>query len=783
MWPRSAFSRKNEGETKTKMTHETKTIQIEQLLQWGKPIRKMTSAGPRILRKALPTPEYSSLWSKQRETLKAAGLGWGQIKETGVWEVCWWATVPEEEQQAKAEQIDASRATDAELDIPKPDGFNYLPYQRAGIAYALNHYRNGRSGCLVADEMGLGKTIQAIGVINSDPHIHRVLVICPNSLKINWSRELKKWLVRQQTIGIVEGKCFPMTDIVIINYDITDKWEKRLAFNWDLIVCDEIHYLKNAKALRAKAVFGYRPTRDEKVKGAKVEYSPDLSSGQIEALVKQFTSKKRRAPTKGEKDKLIARFKAEKSPAPTKEQMDAWGTRNTYHAIPNKRRLGLTGTPICNHPAELFPIISWLNPKEFSDFFPFGLRYCGGKQKGFGWDFSGATHLPELQEKLRFHVMVRRLKVDVLKELPAKRRQIIEFPAEEIQDLLTKERTHEERWADRLADFRSRVELAKVSDNQTGYEDAVKALEEGEGASFEEGAQVAHEIGMAKIPLVVADVEGIIETGEKVILFAHHRDVMAAYLGALKEFGAVYCDGESEVSDRQRAVDRFQNDPSCMVIIGGYKPMGVGWTLTRSSTVCCAELDWVPANMQQAEDRAHRIGQVNSVLVRLYVLAGSMDAIKAATLIRKMDISDQALDRITGPVAPGKASPTEISIQDIAVRKRRDTEARVTTVDNVQVQLDTLDEEASKLTPENIHAILEGLQQINSGCDGAAKRDDQGFGRFDTRTGKALASAPGLTSKQAVLGQRLVRKYRRQVSDGILIRAGITAPKKAAKQG
>ena len=111
-------------------------------------------------------------------------------------------------------------------------------------------------GVLISDEMGLGKSIEAIACINAVTSIHRVLVICPAHLKIKWYRELNKWLVRQQSIGIADGRCFPTTDIVIINFQILHKYPKRLEFFWDLVIVDEAHELRNPKAQRTKAVLG-----------------------------------------------------------------------------------------------------------------------------------------------------------------------------------------------------------------------------------------------------------------------------------------------------------------------------------------------------------------------------------------------------------------------------------------------------------------------------------------------------------------------------------------------
>lgn len=103
----------------------------------------------------------------------------------------------------RAANMDASRATDSDLEIPAPQGYAYMPFQRGGIAYGLARFQHlyeteQTGGVLIADEMGLGKTVQAIGLINVDATIKRVLVVCPASLKINWRRELERWLVRPE---------------------------------------------------------------------------------------------------------------------------------------------------------------------------------------------------------------------------------------------------------------------------------------------------------------------------------------------------------------------------------------------------------------------------------------------------------------------------------------------------------------------------------------------------------------------------------------------------------
>jgi SWI/SNF-related matrix-associated actin-dependent regulator 1 of chromatin subfamily A len=138
----------------------------------------------------------------------------------------------------------------------------------------------------------------------------------------------------------------------------------------------------------------------------------------------------------------------------------------------------------------------------------------------------------------------------------------------------------------------------------------------------------------------------ILNEQEKIVLFAHHHEVLDALQSEFGEI-SVQVDGRVSLDDRQKAVDRFQGDPTCRVFIGGIQAAGVGLTLTAASTVIFLELDWTPGNISQAEDRCHRIGQKDCVTVQHIVLAGSLDERLAAVVIEKQEIIDKALDKET----------------------------------------------------------------------------------------------------------------------------------------
>lgn len=611
----------------------------------------------------------------------------------------------------------AAVAPTGDVVIPCPAGRAYLPYQVAGIAYAL-----ARQNVLIGDEMGLGKTIQAIGIINADPTIAKVLILCPASLKINWRRELEAWLVRRMGLCVITESGIsipPEADIVIVNYDrLVGKPGKALrdqllARDWDLVISDECHALKNPKAQRTIAVLG--------------------------AAGKKKTAK---SDAKEAQPGLIDRA---------------------------RRRAFLTGTPILNKPVEIQPLLAALCPAEFGNFFKFALRYCNAHQERYGWDFSGASHLDELQERLREHVMVRRLKADVLKDLPPKRRQLIvlEVDDDKIARLIERQHQLHEGTAAASADLQEQADLAHATGDDAAYAAAVAKLSrtarpDGEdedeeqrpqpGVAFTEIARVRHDIAVAKVPAAIEHCDGVLAEGvQKLIIFAHHRDVIAALMA---HYGprAVSITGSTLQPARQVAVDRFQKDPTVEVFVGNLKAAGVGLTLTAASHEVFIEQSWVPAENVQAEDRAHRIGQLNSVTVQYLVLDGSLDAQVAATCIAKQNVADAALDRARAaldlaapvPVRARKAQPGRPDVYPVA-------------------------------TPEIRRLAHRAVRILAGMCDGAREVDGAGFNKVDSGFGHALAEAHELTDGQVWAATRLARKYRRQLDGGLVEALGVAA--------
>jgi len=270
---------------------------------------------------------------------------------------------------------------------------------------------------------------------------------------------------------------------------------------------------------------------------------------------------------------------------------------------------------------------------------------------------------------------------------------------------------------------------------------------------FSEMAKVRHDTAVAKINDVCGHVENMFEEGiDKVVVFAHHRDVVNKiheHFGN-KGISSVILYGGMSDEESQKSIDEFQDNPDVKLFIGNIKAAGVGITLTSSHNVVFAELDWTPANMSQAEDRCHRIGQNDSVLIQHLVLENSFDAKMAQSLVDKQNIIDGILD-------------DEI---DMSVSDKQPTTLKLTI--NESVIGKPLKKENVVYTNETKQQLLKGLKIIASVCDGALAEDNMGFNKFDSHIGKALSELSDLSEKQSAVAYRLVVKYQRQLPDELV---------------
>lgn len=688
-----------------------------------------------------------------------------------------------------------------------------------------------------------GKTLQGIGIINNDSSLNKeskILIICPSQLKINWERELALGLAKPFTFQkIYKSKgqwVFPDTNIVIINFDMCPRMRQHLAaIEWDLIIIDEAHTLRNSNTARAKSIFGMPSQRG--AKGKEKEMRKRHAEVAADALVGfTYLYESKREPLKellgkhlqypfthwladglyysernvirAVNDKgLLALFDPidieavqefltnllETNPereTQLKDLLEAIAEAVEFREqvenlqpLSAKRRVLLTGTPITNRPKELYALLKFVDP-NFMSRTMFERRFCNAKVTSFGVDANGASNLDVLQDLLRSRYMIRRMKTEVLDQLPPKMRQVIELPVDMIpgaRELLEAERQAEEEYETAKAEYEAAKSgldtiKSKSEANESNYAEGeealaakVNTLRAAIRVAFERMAKVRHDTATVKAPFVADYVADILESDpeRKIILFAHHTDVIEVFMQRFAGNVVKVVGGMSDTA-KQAAVDKFMQDPETRLFVGNIQAAGTGLTLTISDMVIFAELSWVPAEILQCEDRSSRYGQKKTTWVQHLVLESSLDAKMARTLVQKMDVINNALDRdhrADGQEAKAKYVPFNNRPAELVVVKPESAAPVVSVI--VEQELTEFDEKRRA-------AILEALQIIAGMCDSARKLDGAGFSKVDAAFGKSLASSARLTPKQAIWGQKLVRKYKRQVPDYLLALAGIT---------
>ncbi|CAH8497806.1 unnamed protein product [Schistosoma guineensis] len=427
-----------------------------------------------------------------------------------------------------------------------------FPFQKDGVCLALK--RSGR--VLLADDMGLGKTIQSLAIASAYYSEWPLLIITPSSVRFSWRDQIIRWLGKPLNLNL--------THITVVNSgkDIMDDWD---SFNSSPIT-----------------IISY-----------------DLMSRYGKELLKR-----RYGVVIADESHFIKNIKAARTKAAT--PILKWA----------KRVLLLSGTPAMSRPAELFPQISAISPNLFQGgFHEFGLRYCSAKECPWGWDYSGCSNMTELQLVLERSIMIRRVKADVLSQLPAKRRELVVLDPSIIK----------------------KGSLGRHA--KTMLTDKLSSKEK-RSALFE----YFHATGSVKLPAIEQYVLDIIECGHKFLLFAHHTDVLDSLdkLLSEKSIRFIRIDGRTNSEQRSVVCQIFQNEDDCRVALLSITAAGTGLHLTAANLVIFAELFWNPGVLVQAEDRAYRIGQMDSVLIRYLIAEQTADDFIWPLVERKLEVLSKA---------------------------------------------------------------------------------------------------------------------------------------------
>jgi SNF2 family DNA or RNA helicase len=460
-----------------------------------------------------------------------------------------------------------------EIIIPGLGGILY-PFQKDGVAWIEN--RNGRA--LIADEMGLGKTVQALAWLQLHPEARPAVIVCPASVKLNWEREARRWMADPDVI-VLFGRYDPdnippikKNSIIITNYDI----------------------LPN-KTIKEEQPHGQKPKKIEIKNTGWGDYLKKIKINTLVIDESHYTKNGRALRTKAVK--RLAKY--------------------------SENMIALSGTPITNRPIEFYNTIDMVNPAIFPNFWTYAKKYCGAKNNGWGWDFTGATNTKQLHRKLTSTIMLRRKKSEVLPDLPAKVRSVIPLEIDNRKEY-----------------SRAAANILKWIRENEGEEQATKASNAEVLVEFEKLKQLAVK---GKMDSVIQWIQDFIDVDGKLVVFADHKSTIDMLMD---NFGkvAVKIDGSVPQKKRQAVVDRFQEDESIRLFIGS-KAAKEGITLTASSNTCFLELWWVPGDHSQAEDRVHRIGQEDDSVNAWYLIAqDTVEEKLVAILDEKQKVLASTLD-------------------------------------------------------------------------------------------------------------------------------------------
>lgn len=310
--------------------------------------------------------------------------------------------------------------------------------------------------------------------------------------------------------------------------------------------------------------------------------------------------------------------------------------------------IALTGTPIENKPVEIYNMVNIINPQLFPDPWAFKHRYCDAKYNGFGWTFNGAINTWELHNKLIKHVMIRRKKKDVLKDLPDKMYSFIPLEITNRKEYEKAENNFIKYVKDNVT-----IEIRKLIGQYFNEDSPVQIndeklkrlqAEKAEKATILAQIEALKQLSVrGKMNSVIDWIENFLESGEKLILFATHKFVIEELMNKFGKI-AVKIDGSVLAINREKAILNFQNNKRIKLFIGNIKAAGLGITLTAASNVAFIEYPWTPGELIQATDRAHRIGQKFTVNIHYLLALNTIEEKIVNMLDDKQKVLDAVLD-------------------------------------------------------------------------------------------------------------------------------------------
>lgn len=260
-------------------------------------------------------------------------------------------------------------------------------------------------------------------------------------------------------------------------------------------------------------------------------------------------------------------------------------------------RLFISGTPFTSRPFQMYTALHMIAPDVFGNAYGFGMKFCNPTYYKGNVNFTGATNTDILHDILSDGICIRRLKKDVLEELPDKMRVTVPIGL-------------------------SADEVKKSSVYKPIYalEQKIKSSKDALG-TLEYQRQIAY---LRKRDAVNDWISDFLESGKKLVVFGVHTATLDAVEAAFPDI-SVRIDGSTPNKLRDKNVQKFQNDPNCRLFIGNVQAAGTGITLTAASDAVFIECGWVASQLLQAEDRIHRIGAKNACTIYYMAVPDTID--------------------------------------------------------------------------------------------------------------------------------------------------------------
>ena len=463
-------------------------------------------------------------------------------------------------------------------------GAKLYEHQKYCIEVSVNKIFKNKS-VLIADPMGAGKTLEALGVIYSLPSMDRGLIVCPAIMKYEWKKSLENFLkVNPNDIAILESspdryKKLPLSEVknrkfLIINYDILQKWSKFLITQqFDFVIFDEAHYLKNESSKRTKAAHAI-----SKKIPVKILLTGTPLMNRIEELwsiLKLTETEHIFAQNKTEfmkKYSYLEYFRVGNRKIPRSK-----GIKNASELVYKLRKELMIRRPKKK-------ILKFLPDKRIIQFYvEFSPKETEKYLKVFLYNTDPITFLNEKLARTKSEYIKRKIRniLEIKDPFEMMERVITEFP-EMVLTLYSK----------------------------------LYSL-----------------VGELKVPYVIEFVKEIFvgkvleeDPNSKIVIFAHHKEVQKKIFEELQRntnLKPLRITAEMNSEERNKVVEQFQNSDESKILVASLGAAKEGLTLTRANVMLFAELWWNPQDLSQAEDRIHRISQNKDV--EIYYLISQLE--------------------------------------------------------------------------------------------------------------------------------------------------------------